>query len=244
MRKSGIDDLSDAELQWLADFLTETSSPFMQTVAKAVVSPDYEAANPFGAGYADVLFYLSDSVAELDRQVMRFDDMRRGLDTLIKKSPSDIEIPEGVEVTPKMLYWFSIRTHLTSYYSQAGVLIEDLSTRLILNEVVDDDRISNRIEEDIRNKSQANRDWLLFATGVVDDSEKGEIRSTYRKRSDLVHHSGEPNPSAANDADEWKSEIAQAWSSVNILHEKLFGIGMEFRISEILIGNDFPARPE
>ncbi|ESS08802.1 MAG: hypothetical protein A07HN63_01399, partial [uncultured archaeon A07HN63] len=36
-----------------------------------------------------------------------------------------------------------------------------------------------------------------------------------------------------------ESEIRQAWKSVNMLHKRLFEVGMKERISEELLGNEF-----
>ncbi len=228
--------ISEPELQLLANYLSHTHESHMETVADVLTTEEFGSNEPFGAGLPDVLHYISESITTIDRQVLRFDDMRRSLQRMAAASPRDVDLPEEAEVTPKKLHWLTIRSELTTYYSHAGVLMEGLSAELILDSVVDDGRRSNRVSDDIENKSQWERGWLLFITGVIDSGEWDTIRNTYKKRSDLVHNSVSEEELADRDVE---SEIHQAWESVNLLHKKLYGLEMEHRISEKLLGNEF-----
>jgi hypothetical protein len=230
------DEISEPELQLLANFLSHVHDSHFETVADVLTTEDVGGKEPFGAGLPDVLHYVSDSVSTIDRQVLRFDDMRRSLEEMNAESPSDIHLPDGADVTPEKLHWIAIRSELTTYYSHAGVLIEDLSAELLFDSVVDEDRQSNRVKNDIENKSQWERGWLLFITGVIDSGEWDAVRDTYKRRSNFVHDSVDEEELANRDVE---SEIIEAWESVNLLHEKLYGLEMEHRISEQILGHEF-----
>lgn len=232
-----VTELSESELKLLAQFLSSTRDDDMETIAQVLTTPDSEFSSSFGAGLADVLAQLSESVSATDREVIRLDDMRRSLQRLTLNSDGEDNLPVDAKINPKKLHQLSIQSELTSYYSQVGLLLEEFSTELVLSEVVDEDRRSKNIERAVKNKSQGEREWLLFATGVIDSGEKSNLRDTYRVRNNLVHESS--YESLLNDESEFESEIIEAWNTVNLLHEKRFGLKMEHRISEILIGNGF-----
>lgn len=229
-------ELSEPELKLLASYLSHTHEPHTDTVAQILTTQKFGSEEPFGAGLADVLYYISDSISTIDRQIFRFNDMRKTLQRMATESPKGVDLPEGAKITPEKLHWFTIRSELTTYYSQAGVLIENLTSDLILEEVVADERISNRVKDDVENKSQWEREWLLFVTGVLDSGEKETIRAAYRRRNSLVHDSIAQDEIEDIDVE---SEINQAWEAVNLPHEKLFGLEMEYRISEKILGNEF-----
>lgn len=232
-----INGLSETELELLRDYLSNTHEGHRDSVARVLTTEEMGTENPFGAGLPDVLHYIEDSITTTDREVLRLDDMRRSLKQSAASPLPDVDLPDDAEITPEMLHWLSIHSELTSYYSQVGALIEEFSTDLIMDEVVDDDRQSNRVNRDIENKSQYERGWLLFITGVIDSGEWDEIRTTYQRRNDLVH--GSVAEIREDNDHDVESDIIDAWESVNLLHEKLYGLKMEHRISEKLLGNDF-----
>lgn len=236
MDKPEINGLSQPELELLANYLSHTQESHVETVADVLTTQEFGSDKPFGAGLADVLPYISTSVSTTFRQVFRLNEMRNSLQQMAKASPPDVELPEEAEITPEKLHWLTIRSELTTYYSHAGVLMEDISTELIIDSIVDDERKSNRVRDDIENKSQWEREWLLFISGAIDSGEWDNIRETYKKRNNLVHDSVSAEQITDEDI---KPEIDQAWDSVNLLHQKQFGVGMEQRISEGLLGNEF-----
>lgn len=236
MVKPEINGLSQPELELLANYLSHTHDSPTETVADVLTTQEFGSSEPFGAGLADVLHYLSDTISTTDRQIFRFDDMRKSLNRMAAASPQDMDLPEGAEITPEKLHWLTIRSELTTYYTHAGVLVEEFSAELILDSVVDDERRSNRIKDDIENKSQWERGWLLFMSGVIDSGEWDNIRDTYNLRSSLVHDNISDEEIEDRDIE---ADINQAWNSVNLLHEKLFGVEMKHRIGENLLGNEF-----
>lgn len=235
MDDSELNKLTEPELELLAEFLNSTQDRDLQTVASVLTTPEFGSNNTFGAGLSDVLHYISTSITNIDRQVMRFDEMRRGLQQILSQTPPDKELPENAKLTPEELQGVAIKSELTSFYSQAGILIEEFSTELIFEEIVDDERRSNRVKTDLENQSQYEREWLLWVTGILNNEDKDNLRDTYRKRNELVHGGQLDSMIFEEIAD----EISQAWAAVNILHEKTYGLEMEHRISEITLGNDF-----
>lgn len=238
MDEIGNTELSEEELDLLGNFLNQTHDGYMKTVAQVLTEGNFGSEASFGAGIGDVIHFLSDDVSEIDRQVFRLDSMRRSLDRSANASPPERDMPENAIVTPEKLHQLSIRSELTSYYSQVGVLLEEFSTELILEEVVDDSRQSKRVRRDIENKSQWEREWLLFITGIIDSGQKDNLRSVYKKRNNLVHNS--KNLETSKNSNELLGEVKQAWDTVDALHDILFGLKLEHRISEIIIGNGFP----
>lgn len=236
MDKPEINGLSQPELELLANYLFHTHDSNIETVVDVLTTQEFGSNDSFGAGLADVLHFLSESISTTDRQVFRLDEMRENLQQMVKSSPPNVDLPKEAEITPKKLHRLAIRSELTTYYSHAGVLIEELSTELILDSIVDEDRRSNRVKNDVENESQYERGWLLFISGVINSGEWDNIRETYKKRNDLVHNSVSGDQIIEEDIE---SEIHQAWDSVNLLHKKLFGIGMNQRISEKILGNEF-----
>ncbi|WP_336024775.1 hypothetical protein [Halobellus salinisoli] len=230
--------LSSRELELLKDFITQTHDSELDSVATVLTTQESTFEGSFGSGLPDLLYYLSDTVSNTDRQVMRLNEMRKNIQEIVEGSLPERDLPEDAKISSKELHWLAINSELISFYSQVGVLIEEFSTELILNDVVDSNRRSNRVERDIANKSQSQREWLLFVTGVIDSGEKDQLRDTYRKRNKLVHNADVTE--IIEDVDEINSEISSAWDTVNYLHRKLYGVEMRFRISETLIGNDFP----
>lgn len=230
-------DLSEAELEMLGDYLNQTQDVYMQSVAKTLTTQKFGADHPFGSGLSDVLYYISEVVTGTDRQVLRLHDMKQSLERAVHNRPLDVDLPEEAVITPEKLHQWSIRSELTSYFSQVGTLIEEFSTELVMNQVVDNERESNRVRRDVARKSQWEREWLLFVTGVIDSGEKDQIRTAYQTRNDFVHSS--PSSEAIGSVEELESDIRQAWDSVNVLHTKLHGLEMEYRITENVLGNKF-----
>jgi hypothetical protein len=234
--KMDFEKLSHQELKLLGDYITNHHELYTTSVAEELTTGKLGSNNSFGAGIADVLHYLSDSVTNTDRQILRLDDMRRSLEQFSYESPSAVDLPDEATITPDQLHWLASRFELTAFYSHVGVLIEKLTVELMIEEIVDQERRSKRVRKRIEERSwQAERLWWLFVTGVLSSGEKGTIQETYARRNDLVH--GSLSVDDMKDIN-FEKEINDAWEAVNLLHEKLYGIRMEHRISETLLGNE------
>jgi hypothetical protein len=224
-------ELSPSEMQLIGDYLDHTNNTLLTTVANLLTSPEFGGNRPFGTGISDIVPIISDSVGTQYREILRLRNMKQDLisnsESLQKKSERSI----SSELTHDDLYLMSLRSDLISYHTQVGTLIEDLTVQLVFEDVVDDDRQSKRIRNDIENKPQSEREWLLFATGIVDSGEKDMIRTAYRQRNRIVHDSDKNDIFENYDL---QSQISESWEAVNLLHKKLHGIELNSRIGEIL----------
>jgi len=236
MTRPELNGLSEQELDLLAHFLSDSHNNTTKTVADILTTQEFGSNDSFGAGLGDVLYFISPDVSRIDREILRLDNMMETLERVLRSTSFDDSTQDNTEITVEKLHWLSIRSKLISFYSQAGILLETFSSELILESVVDNDRRSNRVERDIKNKSQWEREWLLFVTGVIDSGEKDNIRTVYRKRNNLVHES--TNYDGFSGDSGLESDLSHAWETVDILHEKLYGIKMNQRISDLFIGEN------
>jgi len=82
--------------------------------------------------------------------------------------------------------------------------------------VIDENRVSNSVEERVERLPQTEREWWLFSTGVIDAGEKGKIREAYRLRNNIAHmKDSSGNLYSKSDV---MTAVEDAEEAINILH--------------------------
>lgn len=232
MTDLAVDDLSDEEAELLVDFVEWVGEFDRQIIDRNTIDGDSE-----GVGLADafefLMPYVSEDASEFDAQMFQL----FRLQSQIKAGPvftyeKEDDLPDDATIRPDKLNQFLRKDELEEFFTLASRMIETLSVELIMSEVVADSRQSSSVRNTIAGKSQAEREWLLWVTGVISDGEKGEIRRTYSLRSSIVHNSD--TVEGFLHQVQVPSDIDRSMSVINSLHEKLHGIELGHRFSDLI----------
>lgn len=133
---------------------------------------------------------ISEDATEFDAWIFRLSRLRSEIQSLpVFEYEHEDELPSDSVVTPEELNAIVVKEELEDFFILVGQMIEALTIELVMESVVDPSRESKSVRKRVERKSQRDREWLLYITGVIDDGEKGEIRRAYNLRSSLVHDS-------------------------------------------------------
>lgn len=235
--RDGMDDwtaseLTSAEKELLIDFVEWAGEFDRQILDRQTVN-----GNPDKIGLQEAFEFLvpiiSEEASEFDAQMFRFFRLERE----VKSRPTfeykkRDELPEDAKITPEEINRFLRKDELEEFFTLAGQMIEDLTVKLVIDEVIAPPRRSESVRGSVAQKSQREREWLLFVTGAISDGEKGEIRRTYNLRSSIVHSSDDDN-GFLNEVN-IPSDITRAKNAVYTLHEKLHGIELHHRFGDLI----------
>ena len=226
------EDLSSEEMELIGDFFSRTTERFQRSVTDVLTTEEVEKS-PTG-DFEDALLYLSDSVSDTEIQLYTFNRMKTEVVRKYEEfTPSVENVPEDAQVTPENINRLIVKRDLFFYFQLAGTLIERLSTELILEELVHEDRRSGSVRAEVEEVPQDKRRWWLYITGTIDNGTNSELSRAYGKRNALAHDF------QANDLFEHfydlGSDIERAYNAVNDLHEEVYGITIEMRLSNLLV---------
>ncbi|CQH65310.1 uncharacterized protein HHUB_6097 (plasmid) [Halobacterium hubeiense] len=150
-------------------------------------------------------------------------EIENGPQTLREKVPdgfSDEEIFERMEAV-------LLRRPVNDLFLLVGSLIETLSIKAVLDNVIDENRVSNNVEEHVERLPQTEREWWLFSTGVIDAGEKGKIREAYRLRNNIAHmKDSSGNLYSKSDV---MTAVEDAEEAINILHTSVWDFTLKHR---------------
>lgn len=228
-----VDDLSRAETDLIVDFIEWVGEFDRQLLDRQTIEGDSE-----GVGIQQAFEFLapliSEDASEFDAQMLRLFRLEQEIlsGSTFEYENTD-ELPSDARVTPEELNQFLKKDELEEFFTLAGQMIETLSVELVMEEVVADSRQSESIRNQVERKSQREREWLLHATGVLSDGNKGEIRRIYDLRSSIVHTSGKSDDLLT--VVSLPSDLNRAKNAINALHENLHGIRLKHRFSELII---------
>lgn len=233
MTELSAEDLSKEEYELLVDFIEWVGEFDRQVLDKQSIEGDSD-----NIGVQEVFEFIapliSEGTSEFDAQMFRLFRLEQQTRTGQRfEYENEEQLPQEPLITPNELNRFLKKDELEEFFILSSQMIETLSIELVLQEVVDESRISKSVRRKIKRKSQTEREWLLHVTGEISDGEKGEIRRVYDLRSSIVHasESSEDFLKKVN----IPSDIDRAKSAVNSLHEKLYGIELEHRFGDLLV---------
>lgn len=232
MTDLAVDDLSDEEAELLIDFVEWAGNFDRQVLDRQTIDGDSEEIGLMQA-FEFLLPYVSEEASEFDAQMLRL----FRLDSEINSGPvfeyeHEDKLPDDAYIRPDELNRFLRKDELEEFFTLAGQMIEVLSVELIMEEVVADSRDSSSTRDRIARKSQREREWLLWVTGIISDGEKGEIRRTYDLRSSVVHDSG--SAGGFLQQVEIPGDTNRAKKSIDALHEKIHGIKLHHRFGDMV----------
>lgn len=225
------DDLSPEEGELLIDFVEWAGEFDRQILERETIATENE---PIGIHntFEFVMPLISSHASEMDSQIFRFhrlwQDIRSGKEFEYSKAE---DLPNDATITPELLNSFILKKQIQKFVLLSGQLLETFTSDLVYQEVVEVSRKSKSIKKRIEKMSEEEREWLLFATGVIDESEKSELRRVYRLRTELVHSS---NPLDFLTEISVPSDINRCMDSVDDLHEKLHGHRIKHRIGTVI----------
>lgn len=227
-------ELSERERELLKAY-TNGSHDFPGTTVTGVLTEDSATSEKDRDEVAeDILLLFSESTNPVDLQTYSLLNLRAKIKNKSDRFPSeDKNLPDDATVTPEKLNRLLIKDKIRTFFTLVGSMIERFSIELILEDVVDEDRISESVREDIERKSQSERLWLLYITGVVDEGEKGKIGRAYDIRSSLVHDN--VRASIIDEVDNIESDIERSLNAVDTLHQKLYGISLRMRATNSMM---------
>ncbi|WP_134669536.1 hypothetical protein [Halorussus marinus] len=225
-------DLSDAEIELVTDFVEWAGEFDRQILERKTVGSDSDEI-----GLQEAFEYLvpiiSDDASEFDAQLFRLFRMEQKVrSTPTFEYKNEDELPKDAKITPEELSRFLKKDELEEFFTLAGQMVETLSIELVMQEVVTSSRRSKSVRKRVTQKSQREREWLLFVTGVISEGVKSEIRRVYGLRSSIVHNSED----AKNFLQEVNvpSDINRAKKTINTLHDELHGIELKHRFSDLI----------
>lgn len=231
-RNWNLDELSDDELELLLEYINQTTESFRTTVADVLTQPEPIESKKQGA--EDVFRFTSDSVSATESQLLSLKQMKA--ETLHKYEEFTTtvdDLPENAKITPDMLNRLLVKKEVISYFQLIGTLLEKFTIELVMEEVVTDDRQSNSTRSRVEGRSQEEREWLLYITGVIDNGTKSEIRRSYSKRNSLVHDSEGEN--LIEEFADLESDVNRAYNAVDELYEEIHGISIEMMMGNLLV---------
>jgi hypothetical protein len=226
------EDLSPEESELLIDFIEWLGNFDRQVLEKQTIEGDNNEV-----GLEDAIEYLapyvSQDASEFDSQLFRLFRLKNEIsEGPIFEYEYEDDLPPDAVVTPGELNRFLIKDELEEFFTLAGQMAEMLTVRLLISEVVDDSRESESVRRRVENKSQREREWLLYVTGTISNGQKSEVRRLYKLRSSIVH-----NSDSSEDFLEIvnvPSDIDRTINAINELHEELHGIELKHRFGDLI----------
>lgn len=225
-------ELSKAEKELLIDFVEWAGEFDRQILDRETVEGDPDEIG-FEEAFEFLLPIISEEASKFDAKMFRL----FRLEQEIQSGPMfeyeyQGKLPDDAKITPAEINRFLKKDELEEFFTLAGQMIEDLAVELVINDIIVPSRRSESTRRRVAQKSQREREWLLFVSGVISDGEKGEIRRTYNLRSTIVHSS--------NDNDSFlkqvniPTDITRAKNALNTLHEELHGIELHHRFGDLI----------
>lgn len=226
------ENLSPEESKLLIDFVEWLGNFDRQVLERQTIDGDNEQVGIRNA-VEFLAPYISEDASEFDAQLFRLFRLKNEIsEEPIFEYEYEDELPPDAVITPSELNRFLKKDELEEFFTIAGQMAEMLTVKLLMSEVVDDSRESESVRSRIENKSQREREWLLYVTGTISNGQKSEIRRLYQLRSSIVHNSN-------TDENFLKkvnvpSDIERAVSTIDELHKELHGIGLNHRIGDLI----------
>lgn len=217
---------SEAEEELIEDFVRKHAERSRYLEGPPLIPSDpedqlaaREALNKVAAISAGRINDLDIQIHTLKRLEM---DIKRNSNAII--NPGE-KLPDGAKITADDLNKMLVAEDVVTFFALSGGVMERASIDLITEEVVDENRMSNRVREDIEDMTQYRREWLLYTTGVISSGEKGRIREAYQMRNDIVHNPEEIT--FLEVIDNIEEDVDFALDAIDILVKQLYGHGIE-----------------
>lgn len=227
-----IEDITDAERELLVDFVEWLGGFDRQILSRQTIDGDSEMAD-FKKVFELSAPLVSEDASEFDAQMFQLFRLEQEIQSgPVFKYENEDDLPEDAEITPDKLNRFLRKDELERFFTLSAQMIETLTVELVMEEVVADSRQSKSVRQNITRKSQQEREWLLYVTGVISDGEKGEIRRAYDLRSSIVHSS--ENTLDLLDEVNVPSDVSRTKNAINSLHESLHGIELKHRFGDLI----------
>jgi len=225
-------ELSMAEKELLIDFVEWAGEFDRQILDRQTVE-----GNPDEIGLQEAFEFLlpiiSEEASEFDAKMFRILRLEQEIQSgSVFEYENPDKLPDDAKITPAEINRFLKKDELEEFFTLIGQMIEDLSVELVMTEVVVPSRRSESARRRVAQKSQREREWLLFVSGAISDGEKGEIRRTYNLRSTIVHGSN-GNDSFLKEVN-IPTDITRAKNALNTLHEELHGIELHHRFGDLV----------
>jgi len=226
------DELSMAEKELLIDFV-EWAGEFDRQILDRQTVEGTPGEIGLQEAFEFLLPIISEEASEFDAKMFRIFRLEQEIQSgaVFEYENSD-KLPDDAKITPAEINRFLKEDELEEFFTLTGQMIEDLTVELVINEVVVPSRRSESARRRVAQKSQREREWLLFASGAISDGEKGEIRRTYNLRSTIVHSSN-GNDSFLKEVN-IPTDVTRAKNALNTLHEELHGIELHHRFGDLV----------
>lgn len=240
---SGFEGLSDAEHHLIDDFVRKSSDSGERRADGPILTDDevdYATARAAFQQVASLVSKDMDSITTRWLTLHRLEAEIKSKEGAIISPPDDM--PEDPDITPEKLNKLLIKDEVMNYMLIAGAMIEQLTIELVMQDVVAEGRRSNSQRNQIERMAQAERVDLLHKTGVLDNGEKSETQRAYGLRNDIAH-----SPSASSIIeviDNIKADISRTNNVLDMLHEKVYGISLNHRLSDTLLSNKRHDKPD
>ena len=227
------EDLSQEETELIIDFIEWVGEFDRQVLDRQTIDGDSEEIG-LQQAFEFLVPLISEDASDFDAQMFRLFRLERE----IRNGPAfkyekEAELPEDAKITPDELNLFLKKDELKEIFTLTGQMIETLSIDLIMKEVIAESRRSNSVRQRVERMSQGDREWLLHATGVISDGDKGKIRRAYDLRNSIVHSS--ENTGELLRSLNIPSDIDRAKDAVNSLHEARYGMKLKHRFSDLIV---------
>lgn len=225
-------DLSEKERELLSDYFSQTTDKFRPSVTEVLTKG--EVIKSKTGNFEDALQYVSDSVSATEVQLFTLNRMKTEvLQKYDEFTPAVQDVPTDAQITPEEINRLIVRRDVSFYFQLVGSLIEKFSIELIMKEVIEEDRQSESVRSEIENMSQSERMWWLYVTGAIDNGSKSELGRAYSKRNSLAHDLQTDN--LLREFQDIESDIKRAYNAVNGIHERVYDITIEMKLSNLLI---------
>lgn len=234
---NSLDNLSGPEQHLLEDFLRKSSDVGERLAEDPIQIGDDVDVATVQESFEQVMSLVSNDTDSITLRVFALDRLEAEIQS---KSGSIIEPPEETppeaDITREKLNKLLIRDEVINYFLLSGALIEQFTIELIIEEITSESRQSGNNRSRVEQMSEAEREDLLHMAGVLTDGEKGKIRRAYKIRNTLAHS---PDPvSVTETIKNIESDIERTREAIDTLHEKIHGIPLDYRISNLLVDEE------